>query len=58
MQPFFSLEHTILDIRQDLLVSASVRTGFATHGQPVCHLELRAISGTHEDPHPLAAHGT
>ncbi|KAF8553730.1 hypothetical protein OG21DRAFT_1203014 [Imleria badia] len=59
MHPSFALKQTVLDIRQDLLVAASVsRTGLVRPGQPLCHLELRTISGSQEDPHPLAAQGT
>lgn len=57
-QPFLYLERTILDVWQDLLVCASIRTGSVTCNQPVCHLGLRTISGARGDSHPLAAHET
>lgn len=55
---FLSLERTILDVWQDLLVCVYVRVGMMIRTEPVCHIELRTISGAHQDPHPLAVYGT
>ncbi|KAF9222275.1 hypothetical protein BS17DRAFT_881121 [Gyrodon lividus] len=48
---------TLMDVWQDVLVCASIRTGFVSCGQPLYQLDVRTISGGPGDYHPLAADG-
>ncbi|KAF9234013.1 hypothetical protein BU15DRAFT_66089 [Melanogaster broomeanus] len=48
---------TLMDVWQDLLLCASIRTGFVGCGQPLYQIGVRTISGGPDDYHPLAADG-